>query len=117
MTSHSNLADRDLKIIKIENEIKNREKLLLEKRQQLEERKNDNHFLETVAKDYQKYYDYTISEKKQQMQSMIILNNYLENLIKSEKMTREEIREAKNEQKHILKELDNIKSGLDSLIY
>ena len=100
----------------MEEEIKNRQKLLLEKRQQLEERKKDNHFLETVVKDYQKYYDYIISEKKQQMQSMIILNNYLDNLIKSEKMTRSEIHEAKNERKHILKELDNIKSELDSLI-
>jgi hypothetical protein len=116
MTSQKSLADRDLKIAHIENEIKNRQKLLLEKRQQLEERKKENHFLEMVTKDYQKYYDYVINEKKQQIQSLVILNTYLENLIKTEKMTDHEIQDAQNEKKNILKELDKIKEELDSLV-
>ena len=116
MYKHNSLADRDLKITEMEEQIKYRQKLLLEKKQQLEDRKKENHFLEGVINDYQKYYDYIITEKKQQIQSMVILNTYLENLVKTDKMTKQEIQDAKNEQKNILKELNKIKDELDSLV-
>jgi hypothetical protein len=116
MNSQISLAERDLTITEIEEQIKYRQKLLLEKKQKLQQRKKENRFLEGVVNDYQKYYDYIINEKKQQMQSMVILNTYLENLMKTDKFAKHEINDAKKEQKNILKELDKIKGDLDSLI-
>ena len=79
-------------------------------------KKKTNHFLEEVKNDYQKYYEYIIHEKQQEYEYMKVLQGYLEDLIKTNKINNIELKNAKYEQKQILDEMDKIKMELDQII-
>ena len=109
------LIKRDLYLYEIEDQIKLRRNLILDKNKALNKKKKGNHFLQEVKEDYQKYYDYLIHEKKREYESMKLLQSYLEELIQTQKMTNMDFKNAKYEQKQILNEMDKIKMELDNL--
>jgi hypothetical protein len=109
------LANRDLMLYKIKQQIKNKKGLLLQKSKSLEKKKKVNHFLENVKEDYKTYYNYIIKEKKQQYEAMSLIKQYLDDLMKVEKMTDHEVKKAKYDQKVILGEIEKIKGELDEL--
>ena len=110
------LAQRDKLLQKIDNEINARRKLILEKTTKIDKKKKVNHFLVGVKEDYDKYYNYILDEKKQQYNSMMIIKNNLDDLIKTEKMANNQLKNVKNDQNNILHEMDKIKIELDKLI-
>jgi uncharacterized protein (DUF3084 family) len=116
MNFFTNLAHRDLKVNDIEEQIKKRQKLILDKTRELEKTKKENAFLESVYKDYNKYYNFTLDQKKQQIQALDILQKYLTNLRTVDKLAKHEAENLQNDQHDILKELDKVKNELNSLI-
>ena len=110
------LAERDLYLYNIEDQINARRIFILDKGKTIEKKKKVNRFLEEVKNDYQKYYQYIINEKQQQYKSMKVLQNYLDDLIKTEKITNNEISNVKHDQKEILSEMDKIKTDLNKFI-
>ena len=110
------LVKKDLYLYEIEDQIKLRRNLILEKNKSLIKKKKTNHFLEEVKNDYQKYYEYIIYEKQQEYEYMKLLQGYLEELIKTNKINNIELKNAKYEQKQILDEMDKIKMELDQII-
>ena len=110
------LSERDQCLMKIENEIKYKRELLLNKRKHLKKIMNQNEFLKEVMTDYTKYYDYIIEQKKEQLIALDMLNKYIESLIQTEKLTSENIEDAKKEQQKIAHEVKKIKKNLDSLL-
>lgn len=116
MNAPMDLVKKDLYLYEIDDQIKLRRNLILEKNKSLNKKKKTNHFLEEVKNDYQKYYQYIIHEKQQQYDSMKILQVYLEDLIKMDKINNIELKNAKYEQKQILDEMDKIKMELDQII-
>ena len=110
------LSQRDLYLIKIENEIRNRKELLLEKHKHLKKVRNQNEFLEEVMGDYSKYYNYITEQKQEQMRALDMLNKYIHGLIEKENLTSENLKDAKKEQKKIIHEMKKIKKGLDSFM-
>jgi hypothetical protein len=111
-----NLADRDNYLTQIENQIQAKRNLLLEKRNTLEKTIQQNQFLEGVKNDYQKYHSYIINQHQEQMRAMDILNQYLNDIIVSGKMTEKDIHNTRDEQNEIIKEMDKIKKNLDEII-
>jgi len=116
MKSKMSLAKRDIQIKQLEKEIKNRKQLLVNKKKELEENTKINHYLEGVKEEYIKYYNFTIKEKQEQYDALMILNQYIDELIKSDTLLKEDLRAAKHEQSSILKEINKIKSDLDDLL-
>jgi hypothetical protein len=116
MKSQLSLAKRDLQILQLEKEIKNRKKLLVNKKKELEENNKINHYLEGVKNEYNKYYEFTIKEKQEQYDALMLLNQYIDDLIKSENLVKEDLRAAKHEQTTIIKEINKIKTELDDLL-
>ena len=116
MKSQLSLAKRDLQILQLEKEIKNRKQLLFNKKKELEENHKINHYLEGVKKDYNKFYDFTIKEKQEQYDALMLLKQYLNDLISSETLSKEELRSVKHEQNDIIKEINKIKTELDDLL-
>lgn len=110
------LAERDLQLIQIEREIKNKKKLLINKKKDLDKKHKLNQYLDVVKQDYGKYYDYIIKEKQQQYDALFLLKEYMNDLIRTENLVDEQLRTAKHDQKDILKEIDNVKVELDELI-
>lgn len=110
------LAQKDKYLEKIDNEIITRRNHILEKIKKIDKKKRVNHFLDEVNEDYEKYYQYIIFEKQQQYNSMMIIKNYLDDLIITEKLANNELKNIKYDQNHILYEMDKIKLELNKLI-
>ena len=111
------LAQRDLHLIQIEQEIKNKKNLLIKKKKDLDKRQNLNNYLDNVKDDYTKYYQYIIQEKQQQYDSLLLLKEYMNDLIKTENLVDEQLRTARYDQKDIIGEIDKVKAELDEFIH
>jgi hypothetical protein len=111
-----NLAERDKYLSKIEQEIKSKKDLLLEKRKYLKKISDDNRFLTSVNNDYQKYYDFIIKQKEDQMKTLNYLNDYIGDMMVNTKLTEQDINETNHEQKRILNEIKNIRKSLEEII-
>jgi uncharacterized protein YjiK len=110
------LADRDKYLQQIEQQIAAKRKMLIDKRNYLERTLKENAFLEGVKKDYQKYRDYVVKEKQDQLRAMNVLKQYTEDLGVSTKLTEANIKETKRDQKDILREMEKIKMELEEII-
>jgi hypothetical protein len=110
------LAERDLHLIQIDQEIKNKKKMLVKKKKELDKKQKLNQYLDGVKNDYTKYYDYIIEEKQQQYNALILLKEYMMDLMETENLVDDQLRSAKHNQKDIIREIDNVKAELDELI-
>lgn len=110
------LAERDLYLLQIQQEIKNKKNLLVKKKKDLDKKQQLNQYLGNVKQDYAKYYEFIVNEKQQQYNSLLLLKQYMSDLVKTEYLVDEQLRTAKHDQKYILEEIDKVKMELDDLI-
>ena len=110
------LVKRDEQLLQIEELIEAKRRMLLEKQKKIRFISKQNKFLDAVKHDYAKYYVYIIKQKRDQIEALDLLNNYIHDLTVSGKLSRHNIEDAKHEQYKILNELKNIQKGLDSII-
>jgi hypothetical protein len=110
------LAERDLYLIQIEQEIMNKKKLLVKKKKELDKKQKLNQYLDVVNVDYTKYYDYIVGEKQKQYNALILLKEYMNDIMKTERLVDDQLRTAKHDQKDIIREIDKVKVELDELI-
>jgi hypothetical protein len=90
--------------------------MLLKKQKKIQVIAKQNAFLENIKNDYLKYNNYIVKQKQDQIVALQLLNNYIEDLSKSGQLSKHNIRDAKIEQKNIIKELNSIKTGLDKIM-
>jgi len=110
------LPEQDIYLVEIEKHIAQKRNFLLQRRQQLEEAHKENKFLGKVKEDYQKYNQFILKQKQEQISAMQLLDQYLNDLIVSGKMTQKDILQSKKDQEDILYEIDKIKKDLDGII-
>jgi hypothetical protein len=110
------LAERDLHLIQIEQEIMNKKRLLVKKKKDLDKKQKLNQYLDGVKIDYTKYYDYIVGEKQQQYNALMLLKEYMTDLMKTEHLVDDQLRTVKHDQKDIIREIDKVKVELDELI-
>ena len=110
------LAKRDMQLSHIEQQIRNKKRLLVKKKNDLEKKEKLNEYLSDVKKDYNNYYDYILQEKQQQRDALILLKEYINDLIKTENLVNDQLRIAKHDQINIIQEIDKVKIELDELI-
>lgn len=110
------LAERDLNISQLEKEIKLKKELLIKKKKDLKEKAIMNDFLDIVKQDYTKYYNYIIEEKQKQIRALTVLNEYLNDLVRTERVVDGQMRTAKYDQNDINKEILKIQKELDEII-
>ena len=112
----SPLVKRDQEFTQIQNLIDVKKRFLIEKQKKLRFITKQNCFLEEVKNDYNKYYGYISKQKEEQIAALRILNGYINDLTISGQLSKQNIIDAKEEQKKILREISSIKSGLDFII-
>jgi len=112
----SSVYERDKQLKQLEQQIKEKQGFLLEKRKTLDQARGQNKFLKDVQQDYQKYFQYIVDEKRKQTEAFSKLNEYLDRIIVNGKLTEEEVEKSKQDQKKIVKELDSIKQGLSDIM-
>ena len=100
----------------IQEQIQAKRKLLLKKQKELKKKENQNEFLSQIRNDYAKYYDFIIEQKRQQMESMQMLQRYIDDIIISEKLTDQDLMNAKKEQEYIVNQLKTVKYNLDEIV-
>ena len=113
--SKLSLGERDLYLKKLEDEIKNKKALLLQETNDLTNVKKGNKLLEEVHQKYKTYYDIIVKEKQQQYDAMMLLNQYLDELIKKEHISGKQIKNARKDQKDIIGEMEKITIDLKDL--
>ena len=110
------LAQRDMYFSQIEEQIRNKKRLLIKKKKDLNKKYKLNDYLSGVKDDYNKYYDYIVNEKQQQYNALLLLKEYMGDLVKTENLVDNQLKIAKHDQKDIMREIDNVKMELDELI-
>ena len=108
--------NEDKRIYDLKTKIKQNKEFLLLKKKELETDLTNNKYLEGVAKNYKKYYDNISEEKQKQHDAMMLLKEYLDELIKEDKMTTNQLRDAKRQQREIVLEMDKITHELKKII-
>lgn len=111
-----NLALRDHKIFQMKAELENRKKILCVKRRQLIENTKENHFLKEVTNDYDNYNKHIISQREKQITFFQTLNQYIDGITNELQLTDSKLKDSKQEQREIIKELTYLKSELDNLV-
>jgi len=110
------LSERDLQLKQIEREIIGKKNLLVKKKKELDKKQLLNDYLDEVKDDYIKYYDYIVEEKQKQYNALVLLKEYMDDLITTENLVDDQLRIAKHDQKDIIKEIANVKVELDELV-
>ena len=110
------VAIRDKRIASLQIQIENRRKLLASNNKKLKIITDENEYLNEIANDYNKYFDYIKENKEQQIKAFDLIYKYLERLIKSNNYTEEEMINATREQKEIVEQIDLIKNELNDII-
>lgn len=110
------LSERDLQLKQIEREIIGKKNLLVKKKKELDKKQLLNEYLDGVKDDYIKYYDYIVGEKQKQYNALVLLKEYMDDLITTENLVDDQLRIAKHDQKDIIKEIANVKVELDELV-
>jgi len=110
------IRELDDQFMHIQDVIDSKRQYLLKKQKKLKLLSKQNSFLESVRTDYSKYHRYIAQQKRDQMKALQLLDEYIQDLTQSGKLTKHNIDDAKEEQSKILREVDAIKRSLDTLM-
>jgi hypothetical protein len=110
------LATKESQFLQIQQLINAKRDLLLNKQKKLKAVEKQNQFLNAIKEDYQKYNDYIFQQKKDQITALEIINNYINDLTETGKLSKYNIKDAKFEQNKILQEVNSIRSELDKIM-
>jgi hypothetical protein len=108
--------EREKYFTELNNAIERKKVFLAEKRKELAHTQKENSYLRHVGKNYNRYYAYIVEDKKNQMEALSRLNEYIGKLQKTGELSEQNLKDSKKEQKKILRELGNIEKGLDEIM-
>ena len=106
----------DAMFLQLQHVIEAKRNMLIEKQHKLKKISKQNAFLQEIRNDYLKYNDYIVKQKQDQISALNSLNNYIHDLTRSGNLSKNNIKDAKMEQRKIVKELNSIRYGLDKII-
>ena len=110
------LAKRDITIREMQREVADKKRELLSKFKELERATSENELLEGVVDDYATYYDYVREQKSEEYEALRIISEYLDRLSLDVDVTDQLLRQTKEDQKEILREMSKIKREMDQLV-
>lgn len=110
------VKERDERFMQIQEAIQSKREFLNDNQKRLRVISKQNRFLDGVKNDYQKYHSYIRKQKNEQIEALKLLDTYIQDLTTSGKLSALNMEDAKVEQSNILRELDNIKRDLDSMV-
>jgi hypothetical protein len=109
------LGERDLCLMKMEQQIEAKYQFLLSKQRDLIEKEKTNTCLGVVKNEYKKFYQILMREKEEQMVNLKAIYDYIQYIIKTGELMPEDIERSKNDLDDILKELRKIRDRLKGM--
>ncbi len=110
------VLQKNNQFMQIQQLIDSKRELLERKQKTLKKIQKQNQFLGVVRDDYRKYQDYITQQKHDQINALQIINNYIDDLTQTGKLSKYNIEDAKVEQEKIMQEVDSIRAGLDDIM-
>jgi hypothetical protein len=110
------LDQKDQFLRNLEDQINQKKQIMFSKGRFLRETQKDNEYLEGVRKDYEKYRQYIARSKKQELDAMIMLKSYVDDIILNGNLINADLDNAKLEKTRIMKEINKIKRTLDEIV-
>jgi len=110
------VLQKNNQFMQIQQLIDSKRQLLERKQKKLKEIQKQNQFLGVVRDDYLKYQNYITQQKHDQINALQIINNYIDDLTQTGKLSKYNIEDAKVEQEKIMQEVNSIRSGLDDIM-
>ena len=114
--TYNDINNKDTQLMKIEEIIDTKRKMLINKQQRLRFMSKQNAFLDAVREDYDKYNDYIVKQKHEQMKAFAVLKSYIDDLNRSTKLTKQNMVDSKEEQRKIVNEIKSIQHNLDEIV-
>ena len=114
--TQNDMNNKDTQLMKIEEIIDARRNMLINKQKKLRFMSKQNAFLDAVREDYDKYNDYIVQQKNEQMKAFSVLNSYINDLNRSTKLTKQNMVDSKEEQRKIVNEIKSIQHNLDKMM-
>lgn len=109
------IMNSDEKFMHLQEQIDNHEQLQLTNSMNLNALTKENNFLEHVREDYKKFSDIIVQQKRDQVKALEMLDEYISGITKDGSLSKNNVDDAKYEQKRILKELREIRKNLDTI--
>ena len=110
------IRENDKRFMQLQELIDAKKNMLVNTQKKLRFISKQNRFLDAIRNDYEKFYGYITQQKKDQINALQFLDEYIKDLTLSGKLTKHNIEDAKEEQSKILREINSIKESLDSII-
>tara|TARA_Y100001958_G_C21221413_1_gene546775 strand:+ start:1331 stop:1684 length:354 start_codon:yes stop_codon:yes gene_type:complete len=110
-----NIALDDKKVCQVKMLIQQKNDKLESKLRELKNTQENNKFLSTVVDDYIKYFKYIRDKKTEQYNALRKITDYIDRISETSDMTEYLLRESKNDQKDIIKRMEDIKAKIDSI--
>jgi hypothetical protein len=107
---------KEQQFLKVQKLLAEKKKLMHDKHEFVSKESINNKFLEMVKQDYEKYNNYILEQKRQQIDSLETINKYIDELNKTNQLSKYNLQDSKVEQKKILNEIQKIKTDLDKII-
>lgn len=100
----------------LENEVLDKKNELVSDLEELEDEREEANFLNSIAEDYKKYNQFIVEQKQKQVNEMMKILDYLDELIETQTVTKYTLNHTKNEQKRVLKEIRALQKEMDSIV-
>jgi hypothetical protein len=114
--TYNDMNNKDTQLMKIEEIIDTKRKMLINKQKRLRFMSKQNAFLDAVREDYDKYNEYIVKQKHDQMKALRVLQSYIDDLNRSTKLTKQNMTDSKEEQRKIVNEIKSIQHNLDEIV-
>lgn len=111
-----NLALRDMIIIDIKNQKKEKEKELSVQFKDVKDRSVNNEYLRDVLEDYTLYYRKILEQKQKQQDALEQILYYLEGNNQGQEKNLTHINEDAIEQRRLLGQISNVKEEIDEIL-
>jgi hypothetical protein len=109
-------TNEDQQLMSVQELIDQKRKYLLEKQMYIQHLEKQNKFLREVQNDYNTYNQYMVKQRQDQILAMHILNEYVQDLAISGKLTKTDLEDARQEQANILGEINKLKGSLGTIV-
>ena len=83
--------------------------------QRLQERSQQNHLLESVVKDYEKYEKHLRDQDEAHYKQMVMIQTYLEDIMETNQLTESGLNQLEHENENILNKLAQVKRLTDAV--
>lgn len=116
LTVKRDIEINDDQFLHLQNVIKIKRNMLIQKQKKLKQLIKQNNFLKDVRNDYVSYNNYIVKQKEDQIIALQLLKKYIHDLTISGNLSENNLKDALYEQNKIKKELRSIKLSLDHLM-